>query len=100
MGVNGNWNVVLELPGGNQEASMEITAEGGNVRGQLLTATGPQAFDGRVDEDSVTWTVNQITATGPIPLVFEGIVSGDQIAGNVEVGDFGLGGTFVARRCA
>ena len=99
MTLNGNWNLLLELPGSNQEASMEIMSDGSSVRGQLMTATGPQTFNGTLDQDNVTWTVNQITATGPIPLVFEGIVNGDQISGNVEVGDSGLGGTFLARRC-
>lgn len=100
MSVNGRWSILLELASGNHPAELELHEDGPALQGKMITETGAQEFNGSVEGDSVSWTVNQATATGVIGLVFEGLQTADRITGTVEIPESGAGGTFVANRLA
>jgi hypothetical protein len=89
MSVDGNWNIVVSSPMGDQPTTLSLKAEGGALTGVqgAQGQTSPIA-NGKVDGDKVTWS-NSVTQPFPMTLDFDGTVVGDTLNGNVKAGSFG-----------
>lgn len=90
MPVDGKWNIVVNSPMGTQKSTVTLTSDGSDLTG---TTTNPQGKEdpigaGKVDGDNVSWEL-KITTPMPMTLVFEGVIAGDSISGNVKAGAFG-----------
>ena len=89
MSVDGNWNIVVASPMGDQPSTLSLKAEGGALTGtQGAQGQSSPIANGKVDGDTVTWA-NSITQPFPMTLEFTGTVVGDTLNGNVKAGSFG-----------
>lgn len=86
MGAEGTWNVALQTPVGERPVTLKLTTDGGSLAGLMETPMGAVSVDeGTVDGDKVAWK-----ATMPYGIVeFSGKVSGDSIAGEALLAEFG-----------
>ncbi|MEM6414845.1 MAG: hypothetical protein AAF720_09355 [Pseudomonadota bacterium] len=89
MSVDGNWNLSMKTPMGEQNGTLTLKSDGGALSGEMSGATGRADLkDGTVDGGKVAWKAD-ITSPMPMTLEFEGEVDGDTISGNVKLGSFG-----------
>ena len=85
---DGSWNTTVNSPMGAQKATLTIKTDGATFTGTMAGAQGNQDVSGKVDGNTVSWSVN-ITQPMPITLEFSGTVDGDKISGNAKAGAFG-----------
>ena len=89
MSADGSWNVKINSPMGAQEATMNLVTDGGTLSGTMEGPQGTQEFSGgTADGDNLTWTV-EMTSPMPMTLEVSATVAGDDISGNVKLGNFG-----------
>ena len=89
MSIDGNWNIVVSSPMGDQPSTLSLKAEGGALTGtQGAQGQSSPIADGKIDGDTVTWS-NSITQPFPMTLEFNGTLAGDTLNGNVKAGSFG-----------
>ena len=89
MSADGSWNVTINSPMGAQQATLNLSTEGGEVSGSMVGAQGTQEFSGgTIDGDNLAWTVD-MTQPMPMKLEITATVAGDEISGNVKLGAFG-----------
>ena len=86
MAVDGNWNLTMSTPMGERKASLSIKASGGTLTGtQGADGNSTEIFEGTVSGDNVAWKVS-ITNPMPLTLAFTGAVSGDNMSGEMGIG--------------
>ena len=89
MAVDGKWNITMKTPMGEQNGTVSLAANGGELTGEMSGSTGTVAIEnGKVDGDAVSWHA-KIKNPMPMTLEFDGKVDGDAISGNVKLGAFG-----------
>jgi hypothetical protein len=96
--VDGDWDVTVKSPMGDQKSVMTVTSDGGSFSGQMAGAMGTMAIDnGTVDGNTLSWKMNM---TVPMPMTLEcsATVDGDAISGEVKAGAFGSMGLSGARK--
>lgn len=97
MSADGDWNVTMKSPMGNQDATLTLKTEGANLSGKIVGAQGTQEFtDGTIAADLLSWKVS-LTQPMPMQLEFSATVDGDSISGDVKLGAFG-NATFEGQR--
>jgi hypothetical protein len=89
MSVDGNWNIVVSSPMGDQPTTLELKNDGGTLTGvQGAQGQSQPITNGKLDGDTVTWS-NSVTQPFPMTLEFTGTLAGDTLNGNVKAGSFG-----------
>src|SRR2546423_1749936 len=89
MAVDGNWNLGMTTPMGERKASLSVKSAGGALTGtQGAEGNSAEIFDGTVSGDDVAWKVS-ITNPMPLTLAFTGKVAGDSISGEMGIGPMG-----------
>ena len=89
MSADGSWNLVIKSPMGDQTSTLTLQAEGATLTGSMSGANGASTVEnGRAEGDQLSWTA-KITNPMPLTLEFSGKVSGDSLAGSVNLGAFG-----------
>jgi zinc protease len=87
--VDGDWDVTIKSPMGDQKSVFTVTSDGGTFTGKVAGALGSMDVkDGTVDGNTLTWKMDM---TVPMPMTLEGTatVDGDNISGDVKAGAFG-----------
>ena len=89
MSVDGTWTLTMQTPMGERTSSLTLKSAGGALTGtQTAEGNTTDIADGTVNGDSVGWKVS-ITNPMPLTLEFSGKVSGDDIAGDMDISGFG-----------
>lgn len=92
MAVDGTYDITLVTPMGERPAKLTLAANGADLSGKFSGEQGEQDFEGgSVDGDAVKWSATINGAMGEMKLDFDGTVTGDDIAGDVQFGSFGSG---------
>ena len=78
-----------EFEGFFRHPPRRLKADGGSLSGKLSSPQGVQEFsDGTEAGGKLAWKIN-MTQPMAMELVFDGVVEGDAIKGNVKLGAFG-----------
>ena len=89
MAVDGNWNLTMSTPMGDRNATLNLKSAGTALTGtQGAEGNTIEIFDGTVSGDDVAWKVS-ITNPMPLTLEFTGKVSGDGMSGEMGIGPMG-----------
>ena len=89
MAVDGNWNLVMSTPMGDRNATLSLKSSGDTLTGvQGAEGNSTEIFEGTVSGDDVAWKVS-ITNPMPLTLAFTGKVAGDDISGEMGIGPMG-----------
>lgn len=87
--VDGDWEVTVNSPMGQQNINMSLSADGDTLTGTLSGAMGSTDIkNGKVDGDSFSFEA-QITEPFPINIEVDGAVEGDEVTGQVKTQGFG-----------
>jgi uncharacterized protein involved in outer membrane biogenesis len=89
MSIDGNWEVSMNTPMGEQTGTLTLKADGNSLSGKMDTAMGSEEFDnGTVSGNDLEWSID-ISKPMPMTLNFKATVNGDEMTGNVGLGMFG-----------
>lgn len=89
MSIDGNWEVSMNTPMGEQKGTLTLKVDGSSLSGKVDTAMGAQEFsDGTVSGNNLEWSID-ITKPMPMTLNFKATVDGDSMSGKVGLGMFG-----------
>lgn len=77
----GQWNVIIETPGGERSAVLELNADAGRLTGFMTDGKRrvPVA-DGRIEGNELRWSA-QVSEPMRLNLKFTATVEGDEIRG-------------------
>ena len=85
--IGGRWNGTVSTPDGEFSLSYTFQAVGDTFTGSMFDGYGEKAIDdGKVDGDTISFSVRVDYGGGPITLSYTGVVADDQIA-LTSVGD-------------
>jgi hypothetical protein len=90
MSVEGNWDLKIQSPMGEQPAKLELTGDSA-LTGKMSASVGNTDLTGSLDGDALTLKGEMEGQMGKIELDFTGTVDGDAISGDVQFGSFGSG---------
>src|ERR1700754_2496642 len=89
MAVDGNWNITMNTPMGERNATLNLKSADGTLTGvQGADGNSAEIFDGTVSGDDLAWKVS-ITNPMPLTLAFTAKVSGDSMSGEMGIGVMG-----------
>jgi len=90
MAVDGTYNIEVETPMGNRPGKLTLKAKGKALSGSYATEMGEQSFTGgTVSGNEFAFSTEITTPMGKINLGFKGKVTGNEISGQVQAGEFG-----------
>lgn len=87
--INGNWKGSAETPNGTFERTFMFKADGHKLTGTTTSdRTGESKItDGKIEGDSITFSINVKIQDNELKLDFKGKMTGDTIKFNVEGGN-------------
>lgn len=89
MSIEGDWEISMNTPMGEQKATVTLVASGNVLSGKMAAAMGSEEFtDGKIDGNNLEWSV-AISQPMPMTLTFNATVNGDEMTGDVALGSFG-----------
>ena len=88
MSVDGNWEVTISTPMGEQKATVTLATDGNKLTGKMDSQMGSQEFEGTADGNNLAWEID-ITNPMPMTLKISATVDGDNVSGDVGLGMFG-----------
>jgi hypothetical protein len=89
MAVDGNWNLTMQTPMGERNATLSLKSADGSLTGtQGADGNSVEIFDGTVNGNDVAWKVS-ITNPMPLTLEFKGTVADNAISGEMGIGLMG-----------
>jgi hypothetical protein len=90
MAVDGTYNVEIDTPMGKQESKLTLQTDGSALSGTMENPMGKLGFSGgTVNGDEVAWEVEIPGPMGRMTIGHKLRVSGDDISGEVRLGDYG-----------
>ena len=81
-GVDGDWSVSVDTPNGPVAVSYSFKADGAKLTGTTTSPDGSKIAikDGKVDGDSISFTVDLDMGGNAMSFTYTGVVSADSIA--------------------
>jgi zinc protease len=96
--VDGDWDVTIKTPMGDQKAVLTVNSDGSGFSGQMAGGLGTMAIaNGAVDGNTISWKMD-MTVPMPMSLDATATVDGDAISGEVKAGAFGSMGLSGTRK--
>ena len=89
--ISGNWKATAEGPNGAMERTFALKQEGAKVTGETVsTFTGKSTItDGKVDGDTVTFTITAKLGDQDVKLNYKGKIAGNEIKFTSQMADGG-----------
>ncbi|MGL5837376.1 MAG: hypothetical protein ACRCY3_02635 [Sphingorhabdus sp.] len=87
--VDGDWDVTVKSPMGDQKSVLTINSDGGSFSGKMAGSLGSMDIpSGTVDGNTLAWKMD-MTVPMPMTLDCTATVDGDSLTGEVKAGAFG-----------
>lgn len=87
--VDGDWDVTVKSPMGEQKSVLTIISNGDSFTGKMAGSLGSMDIaNGSVNGNTLSWKMD-MTVPMPMTLDCTATVDGDSIAGEVKAGAFG-----------
>lgn len=95
--LSGEWVFTVQSPNGTGTREVTFDQEGDNLSGTIASSQAAGEFTGVVEGDQITFTVILTMESGLFPVTYDATVTGDEMEGTIDFGDYGQG-TFTGRR--
>ncbi len=98
--VSGKWKGTAETPNGTIERTFLFKVDGTKLTGETESQMMGKSTitDGKVDGDTVTFTIDVKFQDNDMKLNYKGVVNGEQIRFTVEIPNGGQSVEYVAKR--
>ena len=98
MSVDGTYKIEIDSPIGKREATITLNTEGEALSGSMESPVGSATFrGGKASGDQFACDVTINTLMGEMEQSYKGTVKGDEISGDVKMGNYGTT-TFKGKR--
>jgi len=87
--VKGDWEITITTPRGERTSAMSIVQDGEKITVTITSSRGASTGEGTVKGDEISWSITRTTPQGEMTMNYKGKVTGDSMAGDVQMGDFG-----------
>ena len=96
--VDGDWDVTIKSPMGDQKAVLTVNSDGASFSGKMAGGLGAMDIpSGSADGNTISWSMD-MTVPMPMKLDCTATVDGDAISGEVKAGAFGSMGLSGSRK--
>ena len=94
--INGNWKASAEGPNGSMERTFVFKADGSKLTGETTSSMlGKSTItDGKIDGDSLSFTITAKLQDNEVKISYKGKVSGDELHLTSEIAGAGGGQAF------
>lgn len=90
MAIDGTYEIEVNTPVGKMKGKLILKTDGDSLSGAIETSMGNSDFSGgSVNGDEFSSIIDMKSPMGKIQLETKGKVTGDAIAGEVKMGNFG-----------
>lgn len=86
--VSGDWTLTFTTPRGEMTQDMTIVQEGESIKVTLTSPRGEATGEGTIKGNEIEWKVTRTTPRGEMTSTYKGTVEGDNMSGQVQMGDF------------
>jgi hypothetical protein len=87
--IDGTYKIEMETPMGKMEEKFTFKTKSGVLTGKAESQMGSHDFKGKVNGNQFSWESDVEGPMGAMHLAVTGKVTGDDISGEIKVGDFG-----------
>ena len=88
--VSGDWELTLQSPRGEFTQNVHFDQEGESLKVAMEGRGGGESTGaGTIKGSEIQWTVTRSTPRGEFTSNYTGVVEGDTMSGEVQMGDFG-----------
>jgi hypothetical protein len=88
--VSGDWDMTISSQRGERTSVMTIEQDGDKITVTMEGFRGDEMTgEGTVSGENIEWTVKMETPRGEFSITYKGIVSGDTMSGEAQMGDRG-----------
>jgi len=95
--LSGKWKIHQSVMGNESDSICTFTQKDNDLTGSCTADQGPGKFTGKVDGNKVSWTYETEYNGSPLTVKYAGTLdSTGNIAGSVNVEQFGVEGDFTA----
>ena len=92
-GVSGVWEITFETPQGSMTTDITFAQEGEVIKVSMMSPDGMEMTgEGTVKDNDIQWVFTISMPDGDFTLVFKGELSGEEMKGEADAGDFGVFG--------
>jgi hypothetical protein len=98
-GVDGTWRGTVDTPNGSITRTFLFKTDGNRLTGETSSQMGKSTIaDGKIDGDTITFTISIKFQDNDLKLHYKGKVSGDEIKFTVEAPEAGQTLEYTAKR--
>lgn len=87
--IAGEWELTLQTPQGEMPMPATFALENEVLKVTLVGPMGEMKGEGKITGAELEWTITVSTPQGDFLLSFKGKVEGEEMTGQVQMGDFG-----------
>ncbi|MFV1985963.1 MAG: hypothetical protein ACC682_01670 [Gemmatimonadota bacterium] len=95
--LTGEWVFTVQSPNGSGTRQVTFFQEGEVLTGTIASSQAEGDLEGVLDGDQASFTVVITMSSGVFAIVYDATVTGDEMEGTVDFGDYGQG-TFTGKR--
>ncbi len=95
--LSGEWILTVESPNGTGSRDLTLVQDGNELTGEIMSSRAGGELTGSVDGHEVTFVAVVYMESGSFDITYTATVTGDEMKGTVDFGDYGSG-TFTGKR--
>jgi hypothetical protein len=95
--LSGKWALTVESPNGTGQRELTLVQTGNELTGEIISSRADGELTGTVDGNEITFVAVVYMESGSFDITYHGTISGDEMKGTVDFGDYGSG-TFTGKR--
>jgi hypothetical protein len=91
--ISGEWEITFETPDGSMATDITFAQEGEVIKVSMMSPDGMEMTgEGTVKDKDIQWVFTISMPDGDFTLIFKGELSGEEMTGEADAGDFGIFG--------
>ncbi|MDH3732287.1 MAG: hypothetical protein OEU54_02090 [Gemmatimonadota bacterium] len=95
--LTGAWEFAVQSPNGAGTREVQLVQVGDSISGTISSSRATGDLDGVLEGDRLSFTVVLTMESGPFVVTYRATVTGDEMVGTIDFGDYGSG-TFTGLR--
>lgn len=87
--VSGDWDFILTTPRGERTSTAKFVQEGEKITVTMISQRGESKGEGTVKGKDIEWTITRETERGKFTTTYKGMVEGNTMSGEAQMGERG-----------
>ena len=95
--MSGTWVLTVESPNGTGQRDLTLVQDGNELSGEISSSRASGELSGTLEGNEVVFLAVVYMESGSFDITYTATVTGDEMKGTVDFGDYGSG-TFTGKR--